>query len=136
MVDMSDLLTQTTHPAMVYSPANKNHEGDEKNADCTAFVIILDNRKPIAIKKGWIQKPILNQISKVFYSPKTDDSPSFDIPKTYNFNEDTASCYTGYVSKKFGNLMDEPKCAHFNSEKSIILFEMSCLVSHLVSLNN
>lgn len=89
--------------------SHKTHELSGKNSHSTAFVIVLDNKKSIAVKKDWVQNPILDSVAKVFYSPNAEASSNFELPKLYYFNADAASCYTGYVLQKFGNLMNKPR---------------------------
>lgn len=75
-------------------------------APTEAFVVILENNTKIAVKMDWVETPILNSVSKIFFSPNPNDEPNFKMPKFFYFYNDIVACYTGHVAKKFGETTD------------------------------
>lgn len=73
--------------APALTPPGATHKKTSSSVDCTAFVVVLENDRLVALKKDWVQNPILNSVTKVFYSPNTDDSSNFELHKMYYFNE-------------------------------------------------
>lgn len=66
------------------------------------FVILLNHKNLISVKKEWIEYPILSTISKIFFSPDRDAMVNFKLPLMQVFDENQAACYMGLVCRQLG----------------------------------
>lgn len=69
----------------------------------SAYVVVLRSQKLISVKARWVQNPIINEESVVFYSPNDGEHPNFTSEPLYFFKYDMTACYQSRVVKKFGN---------------------------------
>lgn len=64
------------------------------------FVVMLQNRKLIAVKQEWIQN-MESQPTKIFFG-QNDSTADFSLETKYYFKEDQIACYEGRLCKQFG----------------------------------
>lgn len=67
-----------------------------------ACVILLEQKIFIAIKKQWVQNPMLYSKTVVFHSPNIGDEADFEFQKMFYFHQEKIACYNGYVNQIFG----------------------------------
>lgn len=65
------------------------------------FVVYLQCKRFIAVKKEWIKNPIIGHESTVFISRNTQAVANFDIVREYYVNEKEDACYDCFVYKGF-----------------------------------
>lgn len=66
------------------------------------YVVLLNNGRLLALKKEWIEFPIVSTISKVFISPQKDAEVDFGLPTMQVFSREQTSCYLALVCRAFG----------------------------------
>lgn len=68
-----------------------------------AFVVILkNNTNVLAVKANWVENPVLNDVSLIFYSQNENDVANFTLPPQYHLRNDSANCYQARVMAQFG----------------------------------
>lgn len=67
------------------------------------YVVYLKCKKYVALKKEWIQNPVVGQVSKVFISADTSLNADFNAEKSF-FLVENNMCYDGFVEKMYENL--------------------------------
>lgn len=71
----------------------------------SAYVVILKSGKMISVHKNWLQKPILNKPSRVFFSANFLDVPDFRLKLSYHFDATISACYESRVLNEFGRCL-------------------------------
>lgn len=66
------------------------------------FVVLLNHGKLVAVKKEWIEYPILDTFSKVFISPRKNVEANFGLPTMQVFSKQQTACYTALICRQFG----------------------------------
>lgn len=66
------------------------------------FVVLLNGGRLLAVKKNWIQYPIVHTISKIFFAPYEDAEVNFNLPTMQEFSPEEYACYLGLICKRFG----------------------------------
>lgn len=66
------------------------------------FVVALRQQKLLAIKKQWIENPLLLSFTKIFFSANSQKEPNFALETRYYFNKNCDACYDAYIIKSFG----------------------------------
>lgn len=67
------------------------------------FFVVSIGGTYIDLKPNWIEKPVLNTYTKVFFSPNEEAIADFQLPSDpFYFLSDCTGCYLAYVVKMFG----------------------------------
>lgn len=66
------------------------------------FVVFMECRRYVAVKKQWIQNPVIGTESKMFFSNDKEAAPNFQLEQQYYLNERNDACYNVFVRKSFG----------------------------------
>lgn len=66
------------------------------------FVVLLNEARLVAVKRNWIEYPIVHSISKIFFSPFEDSKVDFNLPVLQTFSPEQPNCYLGFICKRFG----------------------------------
>lgn len=97
-----------------------------KRSRMAACVVVLQNNKLISLKEVWVQFPVPNAKSIVFFSPNHDDAANFHLEPSYYFDPERPSCYKSRVVERFG------KCLPDIDNHSVIIskeLNLQCLIS-------
>lgn len=65
------------------------------------FVVYLENKSYVVIKKDWIENPVVGEKSNVFISPNDNTEPDFNTTKGFYVIRNKNMCYNGFVYKIF-----------------------------------
>lgn len=66
------------------------------------FVALLESKKWLAVKKAWVENPVVGQESKIFFSEKENAIPDFSKPIGYYLNVQSDGVYDGFICRQFG----------------------------------
>lgn len=65
------------------------------------YVVYLQCKRYLVLPMHWIEKPVIGQPSKVFFSGDDSLSPDFTCEVKYYINEKARSCYEAFVIRSF-----------------------------------
>lgn len=65
------------------------------------FVVYLENKSFVVIKRDWIKNPVVGQKSSVFISANENAEADFKAAKGFYVVKTESLCYDGFVYKKF-----------------------------------
>lgn len=68
----------------------------------SVYVVILKSNKLISLGKNWVQNPILNTKSLVYFSADEQEEPNFNSERLFYFQPTVPGCYESEVLKEFG----------------------------------
>lgn len=66
------------------------------------YVVYLESGKYIALKRNWVQNPILGEESMVFLSKDESANPNFSSEQLFYVNKNVDATYKAFVYKRFG----------------------------------
>lgn len=66
------------------------------------YVVLLNHGRLLAIKREWIEFPILKTFSKVFFSSQKDVEANFGCPIMQVFSREQTACYLALICRQFG----------------------------------
>lgn len=68
------------------------------------FVVFMECRRNVVVKKEWISNPIVGAETRMFYSNDRDAVPNFEMVPEYYLNSQCSACYNVFVIKSFGKV--------------------------------
>lgn len=69
------------------------------------FAIYLAHKRVIAVKREWIQNPVLRSKTKFFYSENPNATADYTTCPLYYINKNIDACYDGFILQGFGKLI-------------------------------
>lgn len=66
------------------------------------FVVQTESMRWLAVKRDWVQNPILKKRSLVFLSPNPNEIADFKIQSSFYINQHENSVYESFVWPEFG----------------------------------
>lgn len=71
-----------------------------------AYVVILRNNLTLlSVSDNWIQNPVLDEKTIVFFSPELTDQQNFQMRPKYHYDKDVTNCYHARVLKRFSKYL-------------------------------
>lgn len=78
------------------------------------FVVYSESKHFFAIKKEWLERPVLGVISKMFFAGDWNAISDFNVDTEYYINRHREACYKVFVYKSFET---EIEAKHFATKK-------------------
>lgn len=66
------------------------------------FVVFLESKRWIVVRKQWIQNPNCGQKSAIFYTQNQNSVANFDAPTGFYLNERSECVYNAFIWREFG----------------------------------
>lgn len=68
------------------------------------FVVFMDCRRYVVVKRKWISNPVLGEEAVMFFSANGSAMANFGMVPEFYFNQERDSCYNVFVIKSFGKI--------------------------------
>lgn len=66
------------------------------------FVILLESKRYVAVKKAWIENPTVGSQTKIFFSENNEAVADFTLGNWFYLYPKIDAVYNGFVYREFG----------------------------------